>query len=359
MCDTHGAAVLFGEAAAAADELLENIYGVEVIKALDPLKDADFKVIVERLARKLSNKTNPPEAAVVAATIRTLDVDWQSLSRAQLDRVVDASNKVLSGLVPARLTGMPILEVESPKIVKGTRLSAKKTFKLDIPNFTARDTAVARSVAGMQANFITDATGTVVGELGISMRAEAALLIEQGLSSDAIAATLGSKVSAQTLGKAANYWRTVSMAFVNRARTYEQLVSYEDASVKLYVWESVMDERTTEVCRFMDGKRFPVGNALKKFSAAEARVKDEGGQGVKDEQPWVTETRNPDTGEREMVIRTSAGQERIATIDEPGFGEDDKVGKYSNEAPDSRLEALGIATPPVHGLCRSTIVADV
>lgn len=358
MC-AYDEAVLLGEAADAADELLVKVYGIDVIKALDPLKDKDFKVIVERLARKLANKTNPPEVAVVDAAIQSLDVDWQNLSPAQLDRVVDASNKVLGGLVPARLTGMPLIEVEAPKVVKGSRRSAKKKYKLDIPDITQRDLAVAKSVASMQANFITDATGAVVEDLTIAMRAEASLLIEQGLGSDAIAAALGAKVSAQTLGKAANYWRTVSIAFVNRARTHEQLVAYDDAKIGAYVWESIMDERTTEVCRFMDGKRFFTDNALKKFGAAEQRVKDDGGQGVKDEQPWVTITRNEDTGKREMVVRTTVGEERIATIDEPGFGEDDKVGKYSNEAPLDRLEALGVSTPPIHGLCRSTIVADV
>jgi hypothetical protein len=149
------------------------------------------------------------------------------------------------------------------------------------------------------------------------------------------------------------------MAFANRARTHEQLVSYKDAKIGAYVWESVMDERTTDICRFMDGKRFFVDKALKKYGQAEQRVKTDGARGVKDTQPWVTTTRNPETGKKEMVVRTSKGEERIATIEESGFGEDDKVGTYSNEAPLDRLEAMGVSTPPVHGLCRSTIVADV
>lgn len=350
--------MLYGDAARAAEELLVKVYGVDVLKALDPLKDKDFKVIVERLARRLANKTNPPERAVVDAAIRELDVDWRNLSRAQLDRVVDAANKVLGGLVPARLTGMPLINDEAPKIVGATRSSAKRKFKLDIPSITERDKVMAATVASMQGNFITDHTGEIVESLTVAMRQDVAAMLEAGLGSDEIAAALGARVTAQTLGKAENYWRTVSVAFANRARTQEQIFAYEDASIGAYIWESVMDARTTEICRFMDGKRFNVSNARDKFAAGEKAVQ-QSVRAFKDEQPWVTITRNEETGKREMVARTSAGDERIATIEEAGFGEPDRTGKYSNEAPLERLEALGVSTPPVHGLCRSTIVADV
>lgn len=348
-------AELYGSAVDAADDVLELI---SVTKALDPLKRKDFIAITNQLHRKLSNKALPPERRVVAAAIEKLDIDWNVLSAAQKDAAIDAFNQALSGLVPARMTAHPILEVEAKSVVKATKDATISKFKLNVDNsFTRRDAAVARSVSGMHGNIITDEAGRIVTSTTQWARATVAEMIEMGLPSSTIAETLSKGASARTLGKASNYWRVVSTAFVGRARAHEQLVTYAEAQIEYYIWESVMDERTTEICRFMHGTRFTTQMAVEQFRAAEAAVQSRGAQGLKDTQPWMTVTRN-EAGKQEIVVRTSKGETSIATVEEPGYGEVDRVGRYSGTVDAPTLESLGVSTPPAHGLCRSTIVAD-
>lgn len=351
-------AALFGAGVEAADEILRSVYAVDILKSLDPLKDKDFVTIVNTLARQLERKTNPPSREVVQQAIRTLDVDWVNITRAQQDRVVDAANTVLGGLVPARFQAVPLLEVHSKGFVKDVRDSTTRKFKLDVPSFTTRDAHIASSVVNTAGNFITDATGQLVEDLTKWSRATVADMLEAGLGSRDIAAALGTGLQAQALGKASNYWNVVATAYAGRARSWEQLTAYSDAKIEVYVWSSVMDDRTTEVCRFMDGSRFQTDEALRRFQAADDAVGKRGAQGLKDTQPWVTQTRNPETGKRELVIRTSKGQQTIAVVEEPGFGEVDRRGTYSNALDLPTLAQLGVGVPPIHGMCRSIILAD-
>lgn len=350
--------LLLAEGSAAADELLSHVYNVSLAKALNPLNKRDFVTLTRQFARKLEGKANPPERKVVKGAIESLDVDWVNLTSAQRGRAIDGLNNELGKLVSARLTAIPVIEAEVPKLVKSVRAATARKFKLDIPEFGGKDEALAKSIVGMQANFVSAATDGVVEDVTRWARDQVAELAAAGLGSQDIANTLANGVSAKTLGRSANYWSVVSVAFTNRARTWEQLTAYEDAGIEKYFWESVLDERTTEICRFMHGKRFTTGAALEKFRAAERAFKDRGGRGVKDTQPWMTVTRN-DEGKQEIIIRTTSGQSSLATVEESGFGEVDRIGKYSNTANLQTLESLGVSTPPAHGLCRSTVVADV
>lgn len=347
---------LFAEAAVAAEEIAARLL---VEKGLNPLKRKDFITITNRLHDQLKRKALPPERKAVERALQKLDLDWVNLSPAQKNKAIDTFNQALAGLVPARLTAVPVLQGESKAIVAGTKTATIQKFKLGIDSsFTRKDQAVADSVAGMQANFITDNTGDIVDGTTAWVRKQVSDLAEEGLSSAAIAESLVVGVSAQTLGKASNYWHVVATAFVGRARTYEQLVAYSDAQIDYYTWESVLDERTTEVCRFMHGKRFSTQASMQRFRAAEAAVKAGGARGVKDTQPWVTVTRNAE-GKQLLVARTSKGTHVLAQVDEPGYGEVDRIGSYSNAADVPTLESFGVSTPPAHGMCRSTVVADV
>jgi hypothetical protein len=46
-------------------------------------------------------------------------------------------------------------------------------------------------------------------------------------------------------------------------------------------------------------------------------------------------------------------------VDEPAVGLRDEVGRYSRALSPAQLEAAGVTVPPLHGRCRSTIVAEV
>ena len=65
--------------------------------------------------------------------------------------------------------------------------------------------------------------------------------------------------------------------------------------------------------------------------------------------------------EGNQVLFYERGDRRraVAQVDEPAVGERDAVGRYSRALSPVQLEAAGVTVPPLHGRCRSTIVAEV
>lgn len=351
-------AVILAEGSRAADYILASAHRVALLKALDPLDPRDFVTMTQALAKRLKRAALPPEKDLVKRALQEVDVDWVNLTAAQRSKALDGLNNVLAGLAQKRLKAMPVLHAEAPRIVKGTRTSTIRTYKLGIPKATSFDKKLARSVSAMQSNFITDEAGNIVDNTAAWARDQVGVLSGAGLDSTDIAEQLSKGISARTLGKASNYWNVVAVTFSNRARTWEQMVAYDEAKIVAYLWESVLDKRTTEICRFMHGKRFRVSDALGKFASAEDAAKQGGARGLKDTQPWLTMSRNADN-QPTIVTRTSGRTHTLAVVDDAGFGEVDKIGNYSSAASLQTLADLGVSAPPAHGLCRSVTVADV
>ena len=71
---------------------------------------------------------------------------------------------------------------------------------------------------------------------------------------------------------------------------------------------------------------------------------------IKDEAPWVWRSG------QELVYRQDGERKVLAEVEESGVGTADAIGRYRNEPTPAELEAAGIIMPPIHGLCRSTIL---
>jgi len=77
-------------------------------------------------------------------------------------------------------------------------------------------------------------------------------------------------------------------------------------------------------------------------------------------QPWITTGRDDATGDRAMFYRDAKGEKVIvATIEQGAKGTADKIGDYSQKISDKGLQDQGLSMPPIHGLCRSTILPDI
>ena len=62
---------------------------------------------------------------------------------------------------------------------------------------------------------------------------------------------------------------------------------------------------------------------------------------------------------RQVLFYERGGRRRaVAQVDEPAVGTRDQVGRYSRTLSDGQLETAGVSVPPLHGRCRSTIVAE-
>lgn len=116
-------------------------------------------------------------------------------------------------------------------------------------------------------------------------------------------------------GKSKSYWRGLAATAINRSRTFGEISGYEEAGVATYEILAVMDERTSPVCKFMNGKVFKVKTA--------AKTRDD----IINSEPQAVKTNHPWLSFKDVQNMT-----------------------------DEQLQAAGFVMPPFHFHCRTTTV---
>ena len=349
MCDFHKAKL-------ATDALLFKVFDYTYIaKTLDPTDDDDFILITNRLQREFAEHAGPIEARMVGQAIDRLDVDWVRMTADQQAAVVRASNLALRGLPEAVLPGMASrMTAAMTDVIGETKIATAERFSFGInTSLDAQDAGIVRAASTAQSTFATD----VYGNRRLEFSGEAQAIISdglaQGLRSPEIALNLASAAARINLSRSDDYWQVVSSSATNRARTYGQLKSFDEARIDSYRFDAVLDERTTNVCRMMDGTVFPVRAGLDLSTRS-----DEGPENVKEVQPWVRERKDQD-GKTELFVRRDEGDTVIGTVEESAVGRVDAKGRFSGVLGAEQLATEGVILPPLHGLCRSTVLPIV
>ncbi len=340
----------------AAAEVLDRVFRIPVEKAIDPLDPKGYMRIVGRLTDSLHSATRDTEAQVIRAALDTLDVDWGNLTAAARERVMDAVRVSISDTAQAVAPRIAqSFEIVGPSVYDNTRTSAIRKFGFDIgTSLTQRDERAVEFITRSNANFITNEYGQRGERLSARARSIVADGLDAGLGRDEISAELHAHFATSVM-RGADYWQVVAAQFVNSARTYSQLSAYQDAGVETYIFDAVLDEVTTEQCRFYHGQRFSVGESVKLMDQLAALTDP---NDVKNANPWVRSGRD---GDGNGVLYFNRGGERtvIANVVTPGVGNRDAIGTYSNAMSSQALQKSGVPIPPLHGRCRSTINPDV
>jgi hypothetical protein len=115
--------------------------------------------------------------------------------------------------------------------------------------------------------------------------------------------------------KSVPYWRVVANAAASRAYHYGAMKAGEMLGVRAYQIQAVLDERTSAICQYMNGKEFWLSDAVRLLeTAAMGSFED-----VKTVTPWL---------KLNDIVGADAGE----------------------------LSDLGFMVPPFHPNCRSTII---
>ncbi len=123
------------------------------------------------------------------------------------------------------------------------------------------------------------------------------------------------------------YFDVVAGQVLNLTRSWSNMNFLSEAKIERYQVVAIIDARTSQICRFMDGREFEVRRTLDKYGRyADADTIDD----VKAVSPWAT------TIGGQLAV---GGQ--LLTPDLTG----------------PELQAMGIDAPPYHGRCRSTVMA--
>lgn len=351
------------DGARAAEILLAKGFRVDVRKALDPLNDRDYLKIVARLSRALSRATADTEAPILNRALDNLDVDWPTLSSGQRRRIIEAVGESLFP-IPRRVT--PVvrqeLTVTGTRVMEGTRRGARRRLSATLrtrigTSLTAGDRRILDHMAKSQGLFVTDEYRRRRDDFGRQAKEIVSNGLERGLGRDEITDDLQRRfASVAGINRSRHYWNVIAATFANRSRVYSHLASMEEAGIERYVFEAVLDERTTEQCRFLHGMTFEVGAGLDRFRRVEEA---EDPEQVKEIQPWLRVARD-ESGNKVLFWQDLAGNRtRVAEVVRSGVGTRDDTGTFRSAFSSRQLQDMGVSMPPLHGLCRSTVVSDV
>ncbi|MBI2192040.1 MAG: minor capsid protein [Planctomycetes bacterium] len=157
--------------------------------------------------------------------------------------------------------------------------------------------------------------------------------IEEGLGRKAIGKRLRDLMvgTAEVPGKAELYNR-VAAASVNRANNWGGMFSLEEAGIEEYEFRAVMDQRTSRICRELNGRVFSVPRVMNVVRQALEGPPS----AIESIAPWPTF----DAGRNDFFIQT--GERRA----------------YLGGQSEEWLADHGVALPPLHGNCRSVVVLN-
>ncbi len=346
---------LFRDGAEAAEDLIREVFRVDVAKVLDPLDPGDFLRIVYRLQKTLLGLTGPAEAVAMAAALDALDIDWTTASAEKAEAVMRAANKALAHTPDKVLPSIQkVLNASYSTITSGTIKKTAERFSLDVSSsLTVQDKKVAAHAAKSQGHYVRDEYGKRADAASKKARDIVAKGLKDGLGRVEIGGQLEAAMATMNANRSRAYYNMVSSVYAGRARQYGSLRSYDDAGFDLYTFEAVLDEVTTLQCRFMHGRSFKVKADLDRYKKV-AAAKDP--EDVRFIQPWLNVGKDASGNEVLYLKKPDGTRDELATVDEDARGELDEVGAFSSKLTDAQLQAKGCTCPPLHGNCRSTIV---
>ena len=343
--DTGDRLAVIRQAREAADEILSHYLRVDILKAYDMGSPRGFDRAVTDLAGRLRSRVSASDQDAVRAAIEALDVDWKNTTATQRREFISQSLNAAgrkTAIVPQKI--QVVFDDAADEVVQASRVTARRKHKLAIAaDFNALDKRIAQHLRTSQAAFVRDEYGRRHALFSQEARDIVSSGLESGLGRADIARDLEAAAQATLAGKGSFYWDVLAGSFISRGRSFATLSAFKEAGIERYTIEAVLDEATTDTCRFLHGKIFSVKSGLNLFERAEANPDE-----LKNISPWVRTGRD-DEGHRHLFVERDKERTSIATI------KDDR-GTFSNSADEKTLESLGVSVPPFHGLCRSTLV---
>lgn len=348
----------WAEARRAAQRLLK-AYPVHLRKALNPLDDDDFLLIVQQLTDELTAIVGPVETAAIEAALAALDVDYAMLTAAELSQISRAANLALKD-IPAKvlpqITGT--INMSLTDTVGKTKVSASATYGWAINTaFDAVDQNMVNAMSRL-GSWVLDE----YGNRAAMFTSGAQQIIQQGLADGLrnkdIARDLKALGDRTTGARSLRYWNLVATNASNRARGFGHLRSMDDAGVQNYIYSAILDERTSLQCRALDGTVFPVSTGLKAYSDLELATQGDP-QAAEKFMPFVKQ-RSLGGGNYELFVEPpGSARTVIAEAIGSAVGVADVRGTFQNVLSPGQLAAAGVTVPPIHHACRSTILPEI
>jgi|GEM_PF-3509824 len=307
--------------------VLADMVGAEVGEEI--LKQSQREeAVAKRLARELDDTYLDDLLPAIDAEVSQIEGEFDP------DRISELTTSIGGRLANPKDLGMGETAAAAAGAVmllsrRGTRTklrAAGRSIRSVPASLTPADAATAGKLGRVQTFWIGDYWSRhLSARIDATVRREA---LQRGLGRQEVGRILrglvsgefpGASVPGTFAGSTSQYFTVVAGTVRPHASSFGAIHAMADAEVERYEFFAVMDERTSEICRYMHGKTFTVRSAR----SLEDRM---------------LRTEDPDEFKRVAGWRSLSDVQRIG-----GGGED-------------ALAAAGIQLPPLHGLCRSIVL---
>lgn len=337
---------------------------VEKRSALAP-ELIDSSAFARQLAGALRAVDEQALTPALTQYLGRLDRDWATMSHAARVAALDDAAAWLRthAVLPALPRWEGAVQTTITTVAGETRRALRERFipRLGL-SFRREETAALARIGTQQGWFLRDRYGAISQELTARGRQIVADGLREGWGRNEIGRQLRDQLPALWQGRGRQYANVLAANAVSRGRSHAELSSYRDASIEYMEVQAILDERTTDQCRFLDGTIISVADA---YGVSEAAANVSRPEDIYNTSPFVNPVwtdadgrrlRRGDEGRRDhRELQTTTGT-RLAIIDRSGVGRKDDPGQFRGLIGGNHLHDAHLGPPPYHHACRSYTV---
>lgn len=319
-------------------------------KAMSPADPVDARRIADRLAGQLQYAERVLYGDAFKKYVASLNVDWGKLTpsafTSKLAEVRTDLRQMLGGaaneLMPTWRTNV---EVTLTNVFRSTRQAIKDNFAPTVGlSLRQPDVRAIGNIGAQQGLFMRNAAGLRSDQLTKQARNIVADGLRNGFGKNEIGKQLRDQLPKAWQTKGLQYFKTVASVGVSRARSYSEVMGYLEVGIEALEVQAVLDERTTEICRCLDGMIIETHVAAVQVINAINEPDPQIGS------PFLREVRDKTTGVNQILAGNGV---KIADVIRSGVGRADDRGQFAYNKALAGLSEQNIGPPPYHHLCRS------
>ena len=295
-------------------------------KKVDPLKNSGLIKFEKKLYKDIREAVKGIDKKVLKGIKKVIDnFKFKLYSEKELNKLADKINKIIiKNSDEYAIEGAAAVEVVREAFYKSVKSAMSSKLGVDYA-FGIKDTKALATlkkhdtywIGNSYKDGVTEKVNTLLNNIPE----------EIPMTRKAYATYLGKNMPEVVANK--NYWEVFSSNALNRARSRSLGQTFLENDIERYEVVAIIDERTSEICRMMDGTVMEVRKMVEKYKQIDEASDPEE---VKDIFKWGASDSNG------VYIKNG----------------EDKVYLKGNLTGDD-LQAMGLDAPPYHGRCRSTV----
>jgi len=359
--------ILHGHDGPTRNEVLYD--GTLLEKAFNPRVRAELTEFTTRMSTTVTHELSQTVQPILSDYLKTSALlqgaRWGNMSTQQFDELW---NKARTSLFDAVDKGYGLA---APGIKQTIDLNIKSVYGENIKqlkhqflprvqeSFRQIDQDAIDAIARQSGWWIRDQSGALSDKLTTKGKYIVQKRLRDGLGRTEIGKELIKQLPGMAKQYGSGYASTVAAVSVSRARSFSEVATYDQAGIEMLEVMAMLDERTSDICRCMDGQIISVNDSMAHQIAA-TRLQDP--EMIRDVSPFyksipLKDKNGVPTGEKKITIGDTG--KKFATVQRSGVGKRDDRGQYAKHMSTNKMVKNGVTMPPYHFKCRTMTVPRI